>query len=168
MNKVDEDISKATKQLRSFIAKAEDSKYQTPSEFIKNEGFDFFAYVNSRMERGSKFIMGDAFEKYGPGLAYHYNAWTSGMIVMILGVYTNEELKDSKMFTKNQLAGLEIRDFPKRKILVYLKYYPKHDSIQYQITTLTDGWSSMNMHKSYGYYLQTIFKFMNWDSNPLP
>jgi hypothetical protein len=166
MIKVDEDISKSIKQLRSFVAKAEDSNYQTPSKYIKAEGFDFLTHINERTDSGSKFIMGDVFEKYGPGLVYYYGNWTSGMIVMIVGVYTNEELMDSKRFTKAQLAGLEIMDFPLRKKLVYLRYIPKHDSIDKSITSLTDGWSSRSIYKAYGYYLQNITKFLNWTSTP--
>ena len=166
MIKVDEDISKSIKQLRAFVAKAEDSKYQTPSKFIKGEGFEFLTHINQRTDSGSKFIMGDVFEKYGPGVVYHYNSWTSGMIVMIVGLYTNKELMDSKRFTKAQLAGLEIMDFPNRKKLVYLRYIPKDDSIDKSITTLTDGWSSRSIYRTNGYYLQNIPKFMNWTSTP--
>ena len=165
MNKVDKDISKTSKQLRSFIAKVEDSKYQTAGKFIRGEGFDFITHRNPRTESGSKLILGAVFEKYGPGVIYQYDFWNSGMLLMVVGVYANDELMDSKRFNKSQL-GWDIKDYPKRKRVVYAQYFPTTDSIKYNITTLNDGWSSGSVYKIYGYYLQTIPKFMNWTSTP--
>ena len=165
MNKVDKDISKTSKQLRSFIAKVEDSKYQTAGKFIRGEGFDFITHRNPRTESGSKLILSAVFEKYGPGVIYQYDSWKSGMLLMVVGIYTNDELMDSKMFNKSQL-GRDIEDYPKRKRIAYAQYFPTDDSIKYKITTLNDGWSSSSVYKIYGYYLQTIPKFMNWTSRP--
>ena len=163
MNKLDEDISKGVKRLRSFI---NDAKKKHPSKGPQAPYFEILTkgFVDDEaveVGRRTALKMGSTWERYGSDTVFTFTYFDNGTVVLFLGEYPQFQIKSSKILAPHQR-------YNPQKNFVYLLCPAGNDSkIRILTSTFTDSWSAGSHHTVRGYRLTPENTFMNWNNPPI-